>query len=65
MSTMTATQAAKIQDHTATLVAQMRSDADVAETAGNSEGARALRMIADSRERAGQHARAGARIGRI
>lgn len=64
MSTMTSTQADRIHARTAEIVANMRRDADAAEAAGNLEGATALRTIADSRERAGNRARAGARIGR-
>jgi hypothetical protein len=63
MTTMTSTQADRIHARTAQIVARMRADADAAEKAGNLSGAQALRDIADSRERAGMRARAGAHIG--
>lgn len=65
MSTMTQTQADRIHNITETVVARMRADADAAEAQGNTEGARAMRAIADSRERAGMRAHAGAKMGRI
>lgn len=62
MRTITATQADRIAARTAVIVANMRADADAAERAGDLEGAAALRMIADSRERAGARAHVGAKI---
>ena len=64
MSTMTATQAARIHERTAQIVTKMRAEADAAENAGDVAGAESLRLIANSRERAGMRAREGARIGR-
>jgi len=65
MSTVTSTQAERIAARTAAGVAKMRQDADAAQARGNIEGAKALRDLADSRERAGARAKTGARIGRI
>lgn len=64
MRTMTQEQADRIHARTAQIVSKMRADADAAEKSGDIEGARALRMLADSRERATSKARAGAKIGR-
>lgn len=63
MRTMTQADANRIHEHTATLVANLRAQADAAEAAGNETGAASLRRLADSRERATLRARAGARIG--
>lgn len=63
MSTVTSTQAERIAARTAQIVANMRADADAAEANGDHAGAKALRDLADSRERAGSRARVGARIG--
>lgn len=64
MTTMTQAQADRIHERTAKVVANMRAEADAAEARGDLTGALALRRIADSRERAGNRAHAGARIGR-
>jgi hypothetical protein len=64
MTTMTQTQADRIHETTARVVATMRAEADAAEARGDLAGAQAIRRIADSRERAGNRAHAGARIGR-
>lgn len=64
MTKMTQTQADRIHERTATVVANMRSQADAAEARGDIAGAETLRTLADSRERAGNRAHAGARIGR-
>ena len=61
---MTQTQADRIHARTAQTVQRMRHDADAAQAAGDHEGAAALRLLADSRERAGMRAHAGAVIGR-
>lgn len=63
MNTVTSTQADRIAARTAQIVANMRRDADVAEANGDHAGAKALRDLADSRERAGARAKVGARIG--
>lgn len=64
MSTMTQAQADRIHERTATVVANMRREADAAQARGDVAGAESLRTLADSRERAGNRAHAGARIGR-
>jgi len=64
MTNMTQTQADRIIERTARIVADMRAEADAAEARGNIEAAEAGRRIADSRERAGMRAHVGARIGR-
>ncbi len=64
MTNMTQTQADRIADRTAHIVATMRTQADALEASGDINSAQAMRTLADSRERAGAHARAGARIGR-
>lgn len=62
---MTQGQAQRIHARTAVVVANMRAEADVLESRGDVKGAAALRMVAESRERAGMRAREGARIGRV
>ena len=64
MTNMTQTQADRIIERTARIVADMRSQADVAATQGLWLIAADLRRTADSRERAGMRAHVGARIGR-
>jgi len=64
MDIMTTAQAERVAQRTAQVVARMRSDADEAERRGDHNGAQAMRELADSRERAGRRAHAGARIGR-
>ena len=64
-ATVTAAQAERIAARTAQVVTRMRAEADAAEAAGNLSGAKALRDLADSRERAGAKGREGARITRI
>lgn len=64
METLTATAAQRIAQRTALAVAGMRADADAAEARGDLEGAAALRLFADSRERSTSRAHAGAKIGR-
>ena len=64
MDRMTQTQADRINARTAEVVAKMRQEADAAEAKGDTNGAAALRLLADSRERAGSRARVGARISR-
>ena len=59
---MTQTQADRIHARTERIVSAMRTDADTAEARGDLKGATALRTLADSRERAGQRARVGAKI---
>lgn len=63
MNTVTSTQADRMAARTAQIVATMRADADAAEASGDFAGAKALRDLADSRERAGARAKVGARIG--
>jgi hypothetical protein len=64
MMILTQAQADRIHAQTATVVANMRAEADMAEANGNPIGAQTLRRFADSRERAGMRAHAGARVGR-
>jgi len=63
MNTVTSTQADRIAARTAAIVEKMRADADASEAKGDHAGAKSLRDIADSRERAGARAKVGARIG--
>jgi len=60
--TVTSSTADRVAATTARVVAQMRADAAGAEQRGDVEGAAALRMLADSRERAGARVRVGAKI---
>jgi hypothetical protein len=64
MSTMTQAQADRIHERTMQIVADMRRRAESAACSGQWLIAADLNRLADSRERAGAHAHAGARIGR-
>lgn len=64
MDMVTDGQAARIAERTARIVATWRANADEMERRGRTDDARAMRALADSRERAGSLARVGARIGR-
>lgn len=64
MRIMTQVEAERIRSRTARVVAEMRAEARDLDAAGRHDDAAVARRIADSRERAGMRARAGAKIGR-
>lgn len=64
MRTMTEVEAQRIRAGTVHVVAKMRAEARDLDAAGHHGHAAVTRRIADSRERAGLRARAGAKIGR-